>query len=223
MSDRDTKKAELVNLFSEVKTPSAPRKPRVSRAQPATSAGGNVINLFGNGLAAQQIAGGDIHNTFTIPRAPRQKIIVTPGEGVITEEQKVRITELRAEWMALHASIKKAPLTHSSAWTKINQSAMVTSYHLIPLECFDQVVAFIKQEMAKLRAMRSAPAKDDSWRAQRISAIKARSKNQLGDPDAYKAYIKKNFGADSLADLATDELKRTYGYIMAKKPAKAST
>lgn len=50
MSDRDSKKAELVNLFSEVKTPSAPRKPRVSRAQPATSAGGNVINLFGNGL-----------------------------------------------------------------------------------------------------------------------------------------------------------------------------
>ena len=76
-------------------------------------------------------------------------------------------------------------------------------------------------QLAKLRAMPSAPAKDLEWRSKRIAAIKARSKNQLGDPEAYKAYIRKHFGADSLSALATDELQRTYTYIMAKKAPQA--
>ena len=67
--------------------------------------------------------------------------------------------------------------------------------------------------MAKLRNMASAPAKDDAWRKSRIGAIKARSKNQLGDPDAYKPYIKKNFKAESLAALSTGQVRPVSTYI----------
>ncbi len=209
MTDREAKKAELHALLPAAKKPRAPRR------KPATA--GNTIIVNGDGLAAHQIAGGDIHN-HTYARAPaRPKVVVTPGVGVITEDQKAAITALRAEWLALHAALKKKPMTDATAWIKINKAAGVTSYHQIPLERFDRVIAYIKVEMAKLRNMASAPAKDDAWRKSRIVAIKARSKNQLGNPDAYKDYIKKNFKADSLTELSTDQLRKTYTYIMGKE------
>ncbi len=104
-----------------------------------------------------------------------------------------------------------------AAWARINRAAGTTSYSLILKERFADAVALVRREMAVLRSMRSAPRKDDSWRAKRIGAIKARCKNQLGDPYFYRPYIKRSFKAESLSDLATDELQRTYAYIMAKR------
>lgn len=209
MTDREAKIAALKALLPAAKKPLAPaRKPAVA---------GNTIIVNGDGVAAHQIAGGDIHN-HSYARAPaRPKIVIQPGVGVITEDQKGTITALRAEWLSLHAAIKQKPMTDATAWIKINKAAGVTSYHQIPLERFDQVVAYIKVEMAKLRGMASAPSKDDGWRKAKIGAIKARSKNQLGDPDAYKPYIKKNFKADSLTALSTEQLRKTYTYIMGKQ------
>lgn len=216
MSNREDKKAELVALFPQAKPPARRR----ARPAPPPAAGGNVIQINGNGVSAQHIVAGDLHH-YTVAQPPRPRVVVTPGEGVLTDAHKATISALRVEWITLHNSIKRAPLTDAAAWSRINRKAGATSYHLIPLERFDQVVAFIKSEMAKLRAMPSAPAKDLDWRAKRIAAIKARSKNQLGDPEAYKAYIRKHFAADSLSALATDELQRTYTYIMAKKAPQA--
>lgn len=209
MSEEE-KKAKVLQIFTDAAKP-APRRRR-------SAAQANQITV--NGAVTGQIVGGDV-NHYNVARPPRPRVVVTPGDGVVTEEQKARINALRVEWVALHNSIKRAPLTDAAAWSRINRKAGATSYHLIPLERFDQVVAFIKSEMAKLRAMPSAPAKDLEWRSKRIAAIKARSKNQLGDPEAYKAYIRKHFGADSLSALATDELQRTYTYIMAKKAPQA--
>lgn len=178
-------------------------------------AGGNVVNIR-DGAAVGQVAGGDIHNHITA-RGPTIRPVVQPGDGCLSAEQKGAIAAKRDEWMALHATLKKRPLSPSRAWIMINRSAGVNSYHLIPADKFDSVMAFIGQQMAVLRQMATAPAKDKDWRAKRIAAIKARCKNQLGDVDAYKPYIKKRFGADSLAVLATDELQATYAYVMAKK------
>lgn len=208
MTDRDHKKAELRALLP------AAKKPRTPSARPAAASHTIIVN--GAGLAAHQIVAGDVHHIYSAPpRRPR--IVVQPGHGVIDEDQKAAITALRAEWLALHSAIKKKPLTDAAAWVKINRAAGVTSYHLIPPERFDQVLAYIKGEMAKLRNMRSAPGNDAGWRAARIGAIKARCNNQLADPEAYRQYIRKNFKAESLADLATDQLQRTYTYIMGKK------
>ena len=215
----DDKIVELRGLLEEAK-PKKPRAPRAKKpAQPAP-AGGNVIQISGGTVSAQSIIAGDVHNHTTIqPKAPRRpRVVVVPGDGVLTEAQKAEISALRVEWVALHAKIKKTPLSDASAWLKINQKGGATSYHLIPLDRFEVVKKFIKQEMAKLRAMASAPSKDDAWRRSRITAIKTRSKNQLRDPDAYRPYIKKNFGVSSLADLSTDQLARTYTYIMGKEP-----
>lgn len=223
MTDREAKKAELRSLFSKEpdtdEVQPAPKPPRTPRAKPVPVVAGNTIYVNGNGVAAGQIAGGDIHNHSYAkpPRAP--KVTVKPGDGVLTEDQKFAITTAREEWMLLSATLKKKPLSHAATWSMINKFIGVTSYHQIPAERFSDVMDFIKREIATLRSMKSAPAKDKAWRASRITAIKARCSNELGDPESYKAYIQKSFGVTSLASLSTDQLQRTYSYIMQKKRA----
>lgn len=160
---------------------------------------------------------GDVHVQVSAPTRRSVRVVVNPGEGCLSENQKSALTLRRDEWMALHAALKKNPLSHGRAWGLINRFAGVTSYHLIPVGKFDSVMDFVQKQMAMLRQMASAPSKDKGWRAKRIGAIKARCKNQLGDADAYKPYIAKRFKAVSLSDLATDDLQATYAYIMAKK------
>ena len=105
MTDREAKIAELKALFP------AAKKPRAPRAKPAPTTAGNTIIVNGDGLAAHQIVGGNIHNHTWAKAPPRPKIVVTPGDGVIDDAQKAALTALRAEWMELHAAIKKRPLT----------------------------------------------------------------------------------------------------------------
>ena len=205
------KGASIVDLVFKGGKPTA--VPRQSEAKP-----GNTVKIAGDNHAIGQIAGGDIHNhTYQSPPRPA-RVIVQPGDDVVSEEQKATLTKLHDEWVELHNALSpQRPMTHAAAWKAINQHARATSYHRIPSASFDDLVQWIKQQMGGLRSRRSAPARDTNWRAKRIGAIKARCANQLGDPDAYKAYIRKNFNAGSLADLATDDLQRTYTYVMAKK------
>lgn len=196
----EDKKNRVVELFKRN------TKPRVQRAKPAQ-------RIVGNGNIQ---AGGDIH-IITERLVTRPRVVVTPGDGVISDDQKRVLADLRNEWMTLHADIKKRPLSHATAWNRINRAAGATSYHCISQERYEDAVAFVRKQMAILRGMASAPAKDKAWRASRIGAIKARCANQLGDPVFYRAYIRKNFDADSLSELATDELQKTYTFIMGKK------
>lgn len=168
----------------------------------------------GNNIIGNQ---GDVHVQIATTSKARPKIVVQPGPEHISPEQKHELTELRNEWITLHATIKKKPLSFGAAQGRINKAVGATSYHLILITRFADALAFVKQEMAKLRSMRSAPSKDDGWRAKRIGAIKARCKNQLSDEGAYRPYIRKNFKVESLVDLSTDQLQQTYAYIMAKK------
>lgn len=161
---------------------------------------------------------GNVHVQIGVPPKSRSRP-PQPGPEHIGEEQKRVLQDLCKEWIDLHRNLKQRALAYSTAWGRINKVAGSTTYHLILRERFETACAFVRQEMAILRGMKSAPTKDLAWRSSRITAIKVRSKKQLGDPDAYKAYIKKNFKADSLTDLSTDELQRTYSYIMAKKAA----
>ncbi|MFN9529656.1 MAG: hypothetical protein ACK561_09930 [Pseudomonadaceae bacterium] len=195
------------------------------KAPAGNAAGRDILSTGAPTVHVQAITGGtniignqgDINILFEAARPARRQVIVQPGPQHISEEQKSTLKTLCDEWVALHATLKKRPLTYGAAWSRINKAAGTTSYSLILKERFTDAVELIQREMAVLRSMRSAPSKDDTWRTKRIGAIKARCKNQLGDPDFYKPYIKKNFKADSLTELATDELQRTYAYVMAKR------
>jgi len=210
--DEKDKKAVIIDLIKQ-----SAQKPANPRQKAIPVGPGTVIQVTASGQA--QAAGRDIinHHHIKPQRAPR--VTVTPGDGVITEGQKVALTALRDEWITLHNAIKRQPLGYGAAWSRINKAAGATSYHLIMVEKYGAALAYVRHQMALLRNMASAPAKDKQWRASRIGAIKARCTKQFGNPDVYKPYILKNFGAGSLADLSTDQLQRTYAYIMGKKPA----
>jgi len=160
---------------------------------------------------------GEIYMQVHISPPPRPRLVIQPGEEHISGEQRLALKELVYEWVALHNSIKQTQLKYANAWARTNKAAGTTSYSLILKTRLHDATAFVQREMAILRNMRSAPAKDNGWRQKRIAAIKARSKNQLKDADAYKPYIKKAFKAESLSALSTDELQKTYTYIMGKK------
>lgn len=150
-------------------------------------------------------------------KAPRVTNVIKPGPEHIGETERRELQDLCSEWVTLHNTLKQRALTHAAAWTLINKAGGSSSYHLIRRDRYDDVLRYVRRQMAILRGMASAPAKDDQWRSKRIAAIKLRCRNQLADPDAYRPYVRKNFGAESLTDLSTDQLQRTYAYIFAKK------
>lgn len=147
----------------------------------------------------------------------RQTIPPVIPEGSISEAQAARLKELIGEWVTTHNQIKKRELTHQSAWLKLNGRIRVATYRATPASKFAEQETWLLQQAAILRSMASAPAKDDSWRADKIKAIKTRATRTLGDGDIYKPYIKKNFGVNSLTELANDQLQRTYTYVFGKK------
>lgn len=147
----------------------------------------------------------------------RQTAPLTIPEGSISEAQAARLKELIGEWVATHNRIKKQELTHQSAWLKLNGRIRVATYRATPASKFAEQETWLLKQAAILRSMASAPAKDDSWRADKIKAIKTRATRTLGDGDIYKPYIKKNFGVTSLTELANDELQKTYSYVFGKK------
>lgn len=160
-----------------------------------------------------------IHNLHIVGESKRTPAVapVIP-EGSITEAQACRLKELVAEWVVTHNQVKpRSPLTHQAAWLKLNRRIKVATYRATPASAFSGQEKWLLQQAAILRSMASAPAKDDSWRADKIKAIKTRAMRTLGDGDIYKPYIKKNFGVSSLTELANDELQRTYTYVFGKK------
>lgn len=156
----------------------------------------------------------------TVPARRARTIVHQQDPAIhISQEQQLALQELRNEWVLLHNKLKKSELDYGVALKRMNTAAGATACALIRQDRYEDAVKLAKKEMVILSNMKSAPRKDDEWRTKKIGAIKARCKNQFGGVDVYKPYIKKNFDAASLADLATDELQKTYAYVMAKKAA----
>lgn len=175
-----------------------------------------TVGIIGDGATGNVV----IHTLNIQQRTAFKSPQPTIPEGSITEEQAARLKDLVAEWVVTHNQIKpRNPLTHQAAWLKLNRRIRVATYRATPAGKFSSQEKWLLQQAAILRNMASAPARDDSWRIDKIRAIKARATKTLGDANIYKAYIKKNFGAESLTDLANDDLQQTYGYVFNKKAA----
>ena len=171
---------------------------------------GIMLNGANGSVVIHHLHIGDSHQrTVSAPVIP---------EGAICEAQAARLKDLVNEWVVTHNQIKpRNPLTHQAAWLKLNRRIKVATYRATPATAFPEQEKWLLQQAAILRNMPSAPGKDDSWRLDKIKAIKTRSSRTLGDSNIYKPYIKKYFGVDSLTELANDELQRTYSYVFNKK------
>lgn len=177
-----------------------------------------AAGIIGNGATGNVI----IHHLHINDGKHRATHPVVIPEGSISEAQACRLKELVAEWVVTHNQVKpRSPLTHQAAWTKLNRRIKVATYRATPASDFDDQEKWLLKQAAIIRSMASASGKDDTWRADRIKAIKTRASRNLGDANIYKPYIKRTFGADSLTDLANDELQRTYNWVYSKKKAES--
>ncbi|REF69740.1 MULTISPECIES: hypothetical protein [Paracoccus] len=197
-------KDKIVQLFKEG------TKPKRRRPQ---SRAGNAVSVNGNGNV---VAGGDVHYHLPSPPAARPK--VRPGIEHITAEQRAILRKLVEEVAETEARLKRSPRGFSSVYSALfNQFDEVKKLEQIPLDGFEQARSYLYQRRGQLNGMRSAPIKNaDQWRKTRYAYIKVNSKAPE-DAEALDRYIRKNFNAGSLTELANDELERAYRYIAGRR------
>ncbi|MCQ9145882.1 helix-turn-helix domain-containing protein [Ochrobactrum sp. BTU2] len=174
-------------------------------------------NVSGIGFVG---AGSQVQIVNTQQHITRTKVEAKPGLEHIQDSQKRILTDLVDQIVETESLLKKMPKTHRSVWSSLNKHCGVTSYHLIKLEDFDKARKFLNMWLGRLNSSASAPVKNgDAWRNKKIAYIKTNTKNPE-DEAAMRAYIKREFKAVSLKELANDELERTYGYVAGLKRRK---
>ncbi len=186
-------KSKIVRLIKE-------SSPRVHEPEnPAISVQGD----------ANITAGRDINlNPLVRPR-----VTVKTGDGVVDAAQKAELQRLISEWVDARVAVRRTKFGFPAAWGAFNQHFGINKYAELPMESFGDARAWLQRQVAIISSMPSARRKMPGWRGRTIGAIKARAKNQLGDPHAYGAYIQQNFGKDSLAHLTDNELQATRLYV----------
>lgn len=188
----------------------------MGKTTPAKGAGsgGNTIFVEGSG---NFVIGGDVNMTPEPAKREVVKIIPEPGVKHITEPQKVKLRKLVDDVVATEQKLKKRPKTHAAVWKALNSHCDVSSYHIIALEDFEKARTYLHTWSGRLNSAKSAPAKNaDAWRNKRYAYIKINTKDPI-DADALAAYIKREFKASSIKELANDELERAYKYVAGRR------
>jgi hypothetical protein len=172
-----------------------------------------------NGDGAQVI-NGDIsitnnNTTYQVGSAPRPKIIVKTGDGVIDAAQKRRLLELRDSVVEASAAGAK-PKTPGGVMLGLNRYMKVNTYAEILATDFDRAVKWLTRQRAIKTSLPSAKKKLPNWRNGRIKAIHSRCKERGWE--AWRiAHMLKTFGKESMIDLSDDELEKLYRTVMGKK------
>jgi len=205
----DEGKRKIAHLMKET-TPKkrAPRKPRKPPEVPAAS---NVFSITGNGNFT---AGGDMH--ISTGPAPRPKVNVQTGVGVIDAKQKAELTRKLKSWLAARNAVRRDVMVLGAAWAAVNAHVGVNSYHEMTPEQFKKALAWIGRERAILSSMKSAPIKIEGFRNDMIRAIKARSR-ELGDLNYYRPRAAATYGVSSLADMSDRQLQELRAWIMQQR------
>ncbi|BBD77209.1 DNA-binding protein [Hydrogenophilus thermoluteolus] len=204
----EDKKQKLIEIVRGASGNTSRRKPAQSSLAVRIEGSHNIV---GDG------------NIVIHAKTVRPRNTIDPRASELSEAQKLRLRELINEWVTVHNTVRTRakPLTHAAAWASFQRKFSVTSYHLLPIARYAEAVRWLQQQRAKIDSMKSAAARDPSWRARQIAYIKAHCKNDLGDAFAYMPYIAR-FGKKSLADLTNEELARTRSYVARKKPFRSS-
>lgn len=171
---------------------------------------------------AQQHFNGNVKNAIAgnlvVEKHITRKVVKTdPTNEHIDESQKLILRKLVDDVVATEAKLKAKPRTHQGVFRTMNAHCGVTQYALIKKEDFEKARTYLHQWLGRLNSMASAPVKDgDEWRKRRYAYIKVNSKTPETDAQV-KAYMKRNFSADSLTELSNEELERVYRYVAGKR------
>ncbi len=192
----------------------SPNKPEAEKAATSnigihTTSGANVVGIVQSGATVNQIQTKS-HKTVV-------KADVKPGLEHITEGQAARLTDLVKQICELESKLKKKPQSFRSVWYSLNSHMGVTKYRLIPIDDFNRAEKYLLMWIGRLTSMKSAPVEDgDNWRKRKYAYIKINTKSAI-ENEKLAFYIKRNFGANSLTELANDELEQVYKYVAGRR------
>lgn len=199
---------KIVRLMREAAPkPSKTKKPTIEKP----SVAGNQVSSTGDG---NLIVGGDMQ--YIAGPAPRPKVTVKTGDGVIDATQKAEIMLKVRQWNAAHNLIRRNKMSMAAAWSAFNAAMKVNSYAELRPEQLPDALAWIKRQRAILSSMKSAPTKIPGFRVDMIKAIKARSR-ELGDDGYYRPHITKTYGVSSLTGMSDRQLQELRAWIMQQK------
>ncbi len=207
MTNTNDPKKKITQLFEQTNSKKGGSAPHDNSRHVTQTGSGNIY------------AEGDVHINQPAAKS-RVQVSADPGGEHISDEQKAKLKQLVDEVIATEQKLKKRPRSYGAVWGALNKHCKVTSYHCIAFDDFEKARKFLHQELGRLNSMKSAPVKNgDDWRRKRYANIKINSKGEE-DTKALKAYMKRNFGAESLTELANDELDRVYRYVAGRRQRK---
>ncbi|MDY0164420.1 hypothetical protein [Desulfobotulus sp.] len=173
-----------------------------------------VLNITANGQGNAFAIGAN----STVIKTDKivNKTEFTPGPEHITPAQAQAIQEAVKK---LADKEKAGGLTSQKAFSKwysaIKKRYNVPTYHAIPAELGDSVLAWLKQQSA---IMRPKLRRNDNaqWRNEHYAAINARAKNlNLSKGDIYHIVLERlGKQVSSLTQLGERDLKKLYAIIM---------
>jgi len=193
------------------KVVAALKKHQATPKRTRKAATATVQSISGNGNIQ---AGGDINvNTKKV-----QRTVVQPGPAQISEQTAFKLSELvknavKIECVAGGETAK----CFKKWWSKIGRRYKVTSYKMIPREFADDAIAFMQQEVAKLRP-KLRRRDNEAWRNSLYKGLWARARQMGMDKPAVYALCAEKIGktVTSLTALGERDLQKLYGIIISR-------
>ena len=196
MSDRERRKAEVIEFFNAKATPK-----RKSVDKRVKIRGDNNV-----------VAGRDVNVNKRLVVRPT----IQPGPGHITPEQAARLKErvLKAADIEVAAGMDRGAAMQKW-WSILKRHYRVTTYREIPRDLGEEAIAWLGQQIAMKRPRLRRTVNHD-WRKEHYSAIYARAKELgLSKGEVY-ALAHKRLGkrVTSLRQLGEQSLQKLYRIIM---------
>lgn len=153
--------------------------------------------------------------------------VVSNPEIHISQEQAKQILDKINEIVEINekAGLFKSPkdkgVFFSQTWTSLKNKFNVTSYHLLPKEKFDEVMIWLKKQIAYEHRPKMRRGNNQEWKNSMYSAIYAKAQKDLGMDKArlYQfAYEHLNLKQpiSSLKELSDTRLNKLYKFIISR-------
>ncbi len=208
-SDGDTdRKSEIRKLLEETTPFDAVKKRLPRKPKPKEVIISGVGNVVGDGNTVT-------NNIMNFPSAPKTRVVVKTGDGVIDAEQRFILKELVEGIVETEKKILRSPRSFAAVWKAFKTHFRINSYHELPADRFDEARKYLTTSRARVMSAKSAPKKlGEDFIKQRIKAIQARCHEFSDGTARRKAYMASEFGAESLTELDATQIEQIYRHVM---------
>ncbi len=175
--DTERKKGELVDFMAEA----IKRGKRPAESMPSISVKGSG-NVVGNNNSVR----------ITVHSKPATRLVVSPSSLHISQAQAAEIKDMVDRLAKLQGH------THQKLWTTLQRRFRFTSYHLLPVDQYPEVDAYLRAWLAKSAAPRT--------RKSMLARIHAQAKKIANGLETIKASARADYGTERLSELTDPQL-----------------